>query len=183
MRRILIPLNVSEISLEILSVVRQLFSPSEAELILLGITQRPDHSMTVDAYVGDVPHSTYLVPCTDEEWHHYRQRFEIELKALANTLRAAGYRVHTIVRVGEPVAQILAAVENGIYDLIAMATRGRTGLSRLLLGSVAENVLRQSPIPLLLMRADPAAGAKQRTTQEQATLEKLAYEPSLAHAL
>ena len=181
MRRILIPLNISEISPEIIPVVRHLFSPGEVELILLGITQRPDSPLTVDAYVGDLAHSTYLVPCTDEEWQAYRQHFAVELKQLAQTLGSAGYRVHTLVRVGEPVAQILAAVEAGVYDLIAMATRGRTGLARLLLGSVAESVLRQAPIPILLMRPVPAV--KPRATAEQATLEKLPYEPSLAHAL
>lgn len=183
MRRILIPLNISEISPEIIPVVRHLFPPAEVELILLGITQRPDSSITVDAYVGDIPHSTYLVPCTDEEWQAYRQHFAVELKKLADTLRVAGYRVHTLVRVGEPVAQILAAVEAGVYDLIAMATRGRTGLTRLLLGSVAESVLRQAPIPMLLMRPVPAPAVKPYSTPEQATMEKLPYEPSLAHAL
>ena len=183
MRRILIPLNISEISPEILPVVRQLFPPTEVELILLGITQRPDSSITVDAYVGDIPHSTYLVPCTDEEWQAYRQQFEVELKRLATTLRTAGYQVHTLVRIGEPVAQILAAVEAGAYDLIAMATRGRTGLARLLLGSVAESVLRQAPIPMLLMRPVPVAARQPRPRQEQTTIETLAYEPSLAHAL
>lgn len=183
MRRILIPLNISEISPEIIPVVRHLFPPAEVELILLGITQRPDSSITVDAYVGDIPHSTYLVPCTDEEWQAYRQHFAVALKKLADTLRVAGYRVHTLVRVGEPVAQILAAVEAGLYDLIAMATRGRTGLTRLLLGSVAESVLRQAPIPMLLMRPVPAPAVKPHPTPEQATMEKLPYEPSLAHAL
>lgn len=182
MRRILIPLNISEISPEILPVVRHLFSPAEVELILLGITQRPDNSMTVDAYVGDIPHSTYLVPCTDEEWQSYRQRFEVELKQLANTLRSVDYRVHTLVRVGEPVEEILTAVKNGTYDLIAMATRGRTGLVRLLLGSVAESVLRQAPIPMLLMRTDPETAAKRQPASEQTKFEKLSYEPSLAHA-
>lgn len=183
MRRILIPLNISEISPTILPVVHHFFAPTEVELILLGITQRPDSALTVDAYVGDVAHSTYLVPCTDDEWQQYRQRFEVELKRLANTLRTAGYQVHTLVRVGEPVAQILAAVEAGAYDLIAMATRGRTGLARLFLGSVAESVLRQAPIPMLLMRPVPAPVVQPRPTPEQATLEKLSYEPSLAHAL
>lgn len=183
MRRILIPLNISEISPAIIPVVRQLFSPAEVELILLGITQRPDSALTVDAYVSDIPHSTYLAPCSDEEWQAYQQRFTVELKGLADTLRTAGYRVHTLVRVGEPVAQILAAVKGGVYDLIAMATRGRVGLARLLLGSVAESVLRQAPIPMLLMRPVPAPAVYQHPTREQATLEKLPYEPSLAHAL
>lgn len=183
MRRILIPLNISEISGEILPVVRHLFQPAEVELILLGVTQRPDSSMTIDAYVGDILHATYLVSCTDEEWRHYRQRFEVELKQLANTLRTVGYRVHTLVRIGEPVEQIVTTVATGAYDLVAMATHGHTGLARLLLGSVAESVLRRVAIPLLLMRPVPETVAQRQQTSKQATIEKLTYEPSLAHSL
>lgn len=181
MRRILIPLHISEISPEILPVVRHLFQPEDVELILLGVTQRPDSRMTVDACVGDIPHSTYLIPCTDDEWQRHRQRFEVELKQVADSLRAVNYRVHTLVRLGEPVAQILAVAETGAYDLVAMAADGRTGLARLFLGSVAESVLRQVAIPMLLMRsvAEPVA----KCQPAQAKLEKLTYEPSLAHSL
>ncbi len=152
MRRILIPLNISEISPEILPVVRSLFDADDAELILLGVTQRPGSYVAADACIPDVPHAAYTIPCTDDEWKIYRQKFEIELKHLAETLRADGYRVHTLVRVGDPVEQIVATAGKGSYDLLAMATRGRTGLTRLVLGSVAESVLRQVTIPMLLMR-------------------------------
>jgi nucleotide-binding universal stress UspA family protein len=181
MRRILIPLNITEISPTILPVVRHLFPPAEVELILLGVTQRPDSPILLAGYVGDIPHTTYLTPCSDEEWERHQQHFAVELKQLAATLRDRGYSVETIVRVGEPVAQILTTVASGTYDLIAMATREHTGLARFLLGSVAESVLRQAPIPMLLMQT--ARAVKESPTAAQAKPESLIYEPALAHAL
>lgn len=53
------------------------------------------------------------------------------------------------VRVGWPPRGILAAIEEGEHDLVVMATHGRTGLSRAVTGSVAERVLRRSPVPVL----------------------------------
>jgi nucleotide-binding universal stress UspA family protein len=84
-------------------------------------------------------------------------------------LRKEGYRVHTLVRVGDPVEQVVAAVEKGNYDLLAMATRGRTGLTRLVLGSVAESVLRQVTIPMLLIRPAPATVAKAKKATKIST--------------
>lgn len=154
-RRILIPLNISEISSEILPVVQQLFDDDDAELTLLGLTQRPKNYVAADAGVSEIPHAAYTVSYTDEEWRAYRQKFEVDLKHLAQSLRKEGYRVHTLVRLGDPVQQIVAAVEQGNYDLLAMATRGRTGITRLVLGSVAESVLRQVTVPMLLVRPAP----------------------------
>lgn len=150
MRRILIPLNISEISPTILPVVRRLFEPTDAALVLLGITQRPDDY----AFAGgpDGANLAYRMPCSEPEWQAYRQKFEVELKHLAQTLRDGGYHVHTLVRVGEPVEEIVAVAEKGDYDLLAMATHGRTGLTRLLFSSVAETVLRQVTLPMLLFR-------------------------------
>jgi nucleotide-binding universal stress UspA family protein len=172
MRRILIPLNISEISPEILPVVRRLFNKEDVELILLGVTQRPGSYVAADACIPDAPHTAYTIPCTDDEWKAYRQKFEVELKHLAETLRQEDYRVHTLVRIGDPVEQIVATVEKGAYDLLAMATRGRTGLTRLVLGSVAESVLRQVTIPMLLIRPAPETVAKaQKVSQAQASIE------------
>ncbi len=180
MRRILIPLHVAEIGVEILPVVRHLFAPGVVELILLGITQRPESNMTVGAYVGDVTHASHLVTCTDEEWQIYRQRFEVGLKALAMPLRTAGYRVHTLVRVGEPVETILATVQRGTYDLIALATRPQTGLARLLSSSIAERLLRRAALPVLLLHPEPIKPAQAPMLAQSETIH---YEPFLAHVL
>ena len=61
------------------------------------------------------------------------------------------------VACGAPYATILAAAEEGRYDLIAMGTHGRTGLSHLLLGSVAEKVVRHARCAVLTVRAKPQA--------------------------
>ncbi|MCB0104425.1 MAG: universal stress protein [Caldilineaceae bacterium] len=160
-RRVLIPLNISEISSEILPVVRKLFTVDDAALTLLGVTQRPKSYVAADAGVSEIPHAAYTVSCTEEEWRAFRQKFEVELKHLGHSLREEGYQVNTMVRLGDPVEQIVAAVEQGDYDLLAMATRGRTGLTRLVLGSVAESVLRQVTIPMLLVR--PAPGKEEQS--------------------
>jgi nucleotide-binding universal stress UspA family protein len=70
---------------------------------------------------------------------------------------AAGERVRPIVREGEPAAVIVRAAQETDAQLIAMSTHGRTGLGRLLLGSVADQVLRSSGRPVLLIRPDQAA--------------------------
>ncbi len=56
------------------------------------------------------------------------------------------------VEAGEPSDTILQIAKDGGTDLIVMGTHGRTGLSRLLIGSVAEAVLRRSTCPVLTVR-------------------------------
>lgn len=70
-------------------------------------------------------------------------------EAIEERILDAGLNVIRAIRWGDPSAEILAyAVENEI-DLIVMGTHGRTGYERYLLGSVAERVVRATPIPVL----------------------------------
>ena len=68
-------------------------------------------------------------------------------------LRNRGVRVRAQVRRGEPADEIVSAASEAGADLIAMSTHGRSGLGRLLFGSVAAAVLRQADIPVFLLRA------------------------------
>lgn len=61
--------------------------------------------------------------------------------------------VQSSVVTGRPADEILASVEDNDIDLIAMGTRGRTGLARYLTGSVARRVLRLAPVPVLTARS------------------------------
>ncbi len=61
-------------------------------------------------------------------------------------------RVSGILRRGRPWEEILIAAKEARSDLIVMATHGRRGLPRAVLGSVAEKVVRLSPIPVLTVR-------------------------------
>jgi nucleotide-binding universal stress UspA family protein len=60
--------------------------------------------------------------------------------------------IETRAVVGEPVWEICRAVEREHADLIVMGSHGRTGLSHVLLGSVAERVMRYAPCPVLIVR-------------------------------
>jgi nucleotide-binding universal stress UspA family protein len=66
-----------------------------------------------------------------------------------------GYE-HVVVsaRTGSPSGEILDYVAENEVDLVVMSTHGRTGLDRVLLGSVAERVLRRSPVPVFIVKPD-----------------------------
>lgn len=64
-----------------------------------------------------------------------------------------GLKVMTTVRTGEPPDEIIASAREIGADVIAMTTHGRTGLKRLLFGSVAEAVLRMADVPVFMLRA------------------------------
>jgi nucleotide-binding universal stress UspA family protein len=74
------------------------------------------------------------------------------LEGIADGLAAKQILALPTVRVGEPAEEILAVAKEVGAGLICLSTHGRTGLSRVLLGSVAESVLRAAPCPVLLRR-------------------------------
>jgi nucleotide-binding universal stress UspA family protein len=93
---------------------------------------------------------------------------ELYVDGVAERLRRAGVaRVETCVWYGPAAEAIVEAARTRDADLILMSSHGRSGLSRLVLGSVAETVLRATATPILLIRptgapvaAIPAGGAR-----------------------
>jgi nucleotide-binding universal stress UspA family protein len=75
-------------------------------------------------------------------------------------------RIETMLVEGEPATEILRAAGEIQPDLIVMGTHGRTGLARLLMGSVAEAVLRKSPCPVLTVKAPDTAAPKETRPAE-----------------
>jgi nucleotide-binding universal stress UspA family protein len=61
---------------------------------------------------------------------------------------------------GEPISEILDYAKQEEVDLIVMASHGRTGLLRLLMGSIAEGVMREAPCPVLIVRQPLNEGAR-----------------------
>lgn len=72
------------------------------------------------------------------------------LERVAEPLRRKGVFVDTQVAVGTPAARIAERAGREGYDLVALASRRRRGLKRIVLGSVAEEVLRRAPVPVLV---------------------------------
>lgn len=81
------------------------------------------------------------------------------LRGVAARLASHGVEAHPVTAQGAAHDVILRHVTESKASLLCMTTHGRTGLSRLLLGSVAEGVLRKAPCPVLLRRSVEAEGA------------------------
>jgi nucleotide-binding universal stress UspA family protein len=75
----------------------------------------------------------------------------VKLDQLAKKLERGGNRIRSVVAHGAAAPEIVAAGAKA--DLIVIATHGRSGLGRLLLGSTAEAVIRQAPCPVLVLRS------------------------------
>ncbi len=74
------------------------------------------------------------------------------IKNLSKGLRAKGITVITSLVVGNPAREIVLKTEQAKIDLIVMGTHGRTGVEHVLLGSVAEKVVRLSRCPVMTIR-------------------------------
>ena len=100
---------------------------------------RPDHAWKVL--------ETYAADLREAKAEHER----IATDAAAR-LRESGRAVDVEVRAGDAAEEIIAVVEQQRADLVVLGSRGRTGLTRLLLGSVARNVLSGSTASVLIVR-------------------------------
>jgi nucleotide-binding universal stress UspA family protein len=83
----------------------------------------------------------------------YRTAVADEVRADAEAIAAeAGYEVEIATAVGRPDREILAYVESHDIDHVVMGSNGRRGVSRLVLGSVAERVVRGATVPVTVVR-------------------------------
>jgi nucleotide-binding universal stress UspA family protein len=77
---------------------------------------------------------------------------EDELSRLVGRLAERGFRARGVLRTGSPFEQIVHTATTEPADMIVLGTHGRTGLSHLLMGSVAERVVRSAHCPVLTVR-------------------------------
>ena len=118
----------------------------------------PDASLVL-AHVVDVVEASYRVPLdapVPSYWDDWYDEATAEARNLlgdfADRAEAAGHPVETDVRVGQAAREILGAVDDHDVDQVVMGSHGRSGVSRVLLGSVAETVCRRSPVPVTVVR-------------------------------
>jgi nucleotide-binding universal stress UspA family protein len=166
-RRVLVPLDGSEFSRRALHTVRTLFDPSRCRvtLVRVGARQTPIATPRVPTYVADG--WSRMTPS-------YRSEYDRELaehpvigsQVLDNRrtelldgmmpdlreLRQAGFEVGAVVRFGDPVTEIANLADAEAFDIVVMASHGRTGLQRALLGSVAQGVLERAPVDVMLVQ-------------------------------
>jgi nucleotide-binding universal stress UspA family protein len=140
---ILVPLDSSRFGEAALSTVKKLVRLPEDRVVLTQICHPPDKPYFEDKTPFEEELHT-LRDIADEYLREVRLRLEAEELEFVE--------IDVEVRTGEPVSEIVALATEKNVDLILMATHGRTGLERVLLGSVAGAVLRSSDVPVVLVR-------------------------------
>lgn len=140
--RILVPLDGSPRAEAVLGQVRPLLIRPEAEVLLV---------QAVDLPANAEFNAARLLDQSLEEGVEY-------LEGVKRRLEEDGGRARVFVRTGPPADVVLDLAEKEQATLIALSTHGRTGPARWMLGSVAEKVLRASPVPVLALRSTDPAG-------------------------
>ena len=136
-KRILVPLDGSPAAERIVPLVADLARGSGASLRLLHVAPEPDSMLTRGCPAGAPP---------DREGRDYLHAVEARLEGLP---------IDSVIRFGDPVAEILREANAFGADLIAVTTAGQGGLSRVALGSVAEQVFLRAGASVLLFHANP----------------------------
>lgn len=145
---ILVPLDGSSLAEAALPHAEYLAERLGGKLVLLRVVEPAAPAF---AYPG-----TVTPPLLDIEPDRAAQLY---LAVLAQRLCAAGMPVQTVVRQGWAADVIAYGCTEDRPSMIVMATHGRSGVARVLLGSVALEVVRRSPLPVLLVRPGEAGGA------------------------
>ena len=160
-KRILCPVDLSEFSLEALRLAAQLAGRNGAVLDILHVIHNPFDELymtsitesdpaLLEAYAAEPSKRAKIVRATEEHSEVLLKQFcHDEAKGLAKV------RYH--IRQGDPFENILDAAEDFLTDLIVLATHGRTGIKRLVIGNVAEKVVRHAPCPVLTVKPKSVA--------------------------
>jgi universal stress protein A len=141
-RRILAPTDFSELSKQGLKSALELAQTFGAKLLLLHVVELPPYPVE-----GIVPSHLGATLLDDLE-----RQASNELAQVLPEAQGSGVDVARRVVVGIPYRKIVEVAEEEKADLIVMTTHGRTGLSHLVMGSVAEKIVRTSPCPVLTIR-------------------------------
>jgi nucleotide-binding universal stress UspA family protein len=151
-RRILVPVDFSDPSLQAVDYAVELSRRPKSEIILLHVVEPVYYPMVGEMYgIGFDPGNVY-----DE----LQRAAHAELARLAARLRARRVAVRTRLCLGTAHQFIVESARKLKADLIVMSTHGRSGLSHVLIGSVAERVVRSAPCPVLTVPGRPSARTK-----------------------
>lgn len=149
--QIIVPLDGSELSAAILEDAEALARKLDAGIVLLQVTDAPAQLMPETAAVTAPELS---VEVARQREHNEAESAQHYLQQVAEGLQSDGLRVETRTEQGEPSRAILEVARQLPGSVIAMTTHGRSGLGRMFYGSVAEDVLKHSPVPVLLKRVE-----------------------------
>jgi nucleotide-binding universal stress UspA family protein len=136
-KRILVATDFGEASERALELALDLAARFESELTLIHIWEFPTYE-----YMGGTP-----IPSDFAE--RVGEAASARMAGTVSSIKARCPNVKSIVKMGLVSAEVLSCVEAIKADLLVLGTHGRRGLKRAILGSVAEKLVRSSPVPVL----------------------------------
>jgi len=142
--RILSPVDFHENSLAALAYAAQFARQYDATVYLLHVVPTDELHLHREVYRPEEGGGADVV------WAE--KVAKEKLREIAQEYLRGGIRHEILTRVGDAAKTILETAEDVGAELIVMATHGRTGLSHVFLGSVAEQVVREAPCPVLTIR-------------------------------
>jgi len=143
MAQILVPVDGSPQSESALEYALEEFDDDDDQITVLNVIDPIEAGYTSQA----------TVPGYSEEWFEQSRAAAEELfEEAQSTADEYDETLGTATEVGRPSRTIVDYAEEAGVDQIVMGSHGRSGVSRILLGSVAENVVRRSPIPVTIVR-------------------------------
>ncbi len=143
--RIVVATDFSACSEEAWNLARRVTASSHGELVVT-------HVLTETPLYGEGPFS---VAGVREVYRQAREWAASSLEDWVGKARGEGLAARAALRTGAPHEEIVALARDERADLIVIGTHGRGGLDRVLLGSVADRVVRLAPCPVLTVR-EPA---------------------------
>jgi nucleotide-binding universal stress UspA family protein len=140
-RQILLPVDRSDHATTACELAVELFEAGT--ITFLHVIDPAEASFSAEASVPNLP----------EDWYDTRrERAKSQLEDLASMVEAHGLETQHRIEAGKPAATIVEVAEQADIDHIVMGSHGRQGVSRILLGSVAETVVRRSPVSVTVAR-------------------------------
>jgi nucleotide-binding universal stress UspA family protein len=150
--KILVCLDGSEIAEQILPYAAEESLRFRSQVVLLHVVPEP---VIVTPGIPGAPVET---PGMLEQMQKEQKEASIYLEGVANQLREKGLAVEPVIMQGAAGEAIVNYANENDMGLIAIATHGRSGLGRAVFGSVADYVLRNSGLPILVIRPQEAEG-------------------------
>ncbi len=145
LQKILCPIDFSENSLEALRYAAHTALKENATVYLIHIVDSRVYDYGGPIYEPVMP---AMKPVIDQA-----SKDQLRDKLLEKVPKEIEGRVETVVSFGVPFVEIIKAARDYDIDLIIMGTHGRSGISHMLIGSVAEKVVRKAPCPVLTVRS------------------------------
>lgn len=147
LKSILVPLDGSVFGEAALPCATELARTSGAEVVLMQAVT--PHHLAIDLAETRSPH---LARLSEEYAEHATAAARSYLAQIQQGLSEGGLEVRSVVEAGQAADAILDCARSNAVDMIALSTRGRSGIGVLVMGSVANKVLHSAEVPVLLVK-------------------------------